>query len=89
MKSFNLERWLKQISQTEAEEISCSECVDLVDIYVEAEWAAARLDARLGRVKQHLDQCKACREEYQVLHDLVFEENQGQAPPIKDSQDSF
>ena len=61
MKSFNLERWLKQISQTEAEEISCSECVDLVDIYVEAEWAGAGLDAKLEPVKQHLDQCKACR----------------------------
>jgi hypothetical protein len=89
MKSFKLDRWIKQISQTEAQEISCSDCLDLVDEYVEAELAGGCLNPEMERVKQHLDQCKVCREDYQMLHDLVLEENEGRAPSIDDLKKAF
>lgn len=81
--SFDIDRWIEQISKTQAREISCSECLDLISEYVDAELAGPEGPApRLTPVAQHLGQCKVCREEYEVLHDLVDLENHGQMPSI-------
>ncbi len=76
MKSSALGRWIEQIIATEEEEISCSECLDLssqcVDLEIEGKQSKA-----LGQVKQHLRQCRACREEYDTLLDLARMEEGG------------
>ncbi len=71
MKSFDLERWLGQIYATEEEELSCSDCFDLVSEYVEGELAHTALDEQMRQIRQHLGQCRVCREEYQVLREIV------------------
>jgi hypothetical protein len=87
MGSDRFERWLKNIYNTEEEEISCSECFDLVSHYVELEFSNGDPAARMPQVLQHLNQCPVCREEYETLRNLRSLEEQGEEPSIDDLQD--
>lgn len=66
-----IERLLKHVSATEAEEISCSECFELLSTGVELELAGATSAPVLARLTQHLGQCGVCREEYETLRDFL------------------
>jgi hypothetical protein len=81
------ERWLENIQNTQEEEISCSECFDLVSHFVEVELSGQDAAARMPQLKQHLDQCPACHAEYQALRDLQDLENKGELPSLDDLQD--
>jgi len=83
------ERWVRQIYATEEEEISCSECFDLVAQYVDLEIAGESADEKLPRLKQHLSQCRVCREEYEALRDLARLEAEGRAPSVDDLRQSL
>ena len=80
MQKKRFEQWLQNIYNTQEEEISCSECFDLVSHYVEVELAGEDAQAKMPQLKQHLDQCAACREEYETLRDLRRLENEGKLP---------
>ncbi|HSB65210.1 MAG TPA: hypothetical protein VLD65_01450 [Anaerolineales bacterium] len=80
----HLASWLESIFHTQSEEISCTECFDLVSSYVELEIRGNDPAIKHPKVKQHLGQCAACREEYETLRDLrQLEEEQG-IPSIDD-----
>jgi hypothetical protein len=66
-----LDRLLRQISETETDEISCSECFELLAGGVEHELTGGAATPLQARLAQHLGQCGVCREEYEVLRDLV------------------
>ena len=66
-----LDRLLRQIAGTEIDEISCSECFDLLPGTVEHELSGAGATPIQARLAQHLAQCGVCREEYEVLRDLI------------------
>ena len=66
-----LDRLLRQIADTEPEEITCSECFELLPGAVERELADAATTSPEARLAQHLGQCAVCREEYEVLRDYV------------------
>ncbi|HET6597992.1 MAG TPA: hypothetical protein VFG81_20370 [Anaerolineales bacterium] len=89
MKHERFERWLQNIYETQDVEISCTQCFDLISGFVEAEISSQKVAAQLLHVKQHLDQCRACREEYEVLRDLILIENQGNAPRLDDLRASI
>lgn len=89
MKSDRFERWLQNIYHTQDKEISCSECFDLVSHFVEVELAGEDAAAKMPQLKQHLNQCAACREEYETLHDLQSLENKGELPSADDLQDKL
>ena len=82
-------RWLRNIYETQAVEISCTECFDLISRFVELEISGRDVAAELPQVKQHLNQCRACREEYETLRDLIQLEDQGDAPSLDDLRDSI
>ena len=71
MKKDRFERWLQDIHQTQNEEISCSECFDLVSHFVELELSGDAAAAKMLPLKQHLNQCATCRQEYETLRDLA------------------
>ena len=73
----DFDAFLRRVWATEDEEISCTECFDLVPQYVDLEVAGESPDKKVPRLKQHLDQCAACREEYETLRDLVRLEAEG------------
>ncbi len=85
MDQSKFELWVKRILETEEEEISCSECFDLVSHYVDKELAGASADPVLRRVRQHLQQCRACREEYEILRELAQLEASGGEDLLKSS----
>jgi hypothetical protein len=89
VKSNRFERWLQNIYHTQEEEISCSECFDLVSHFVEVELAGQDAAAKMPQLKQHLNQCAACREEYETLRDLQRLENKGELPSADDLQDKL
>ena len=80
MKLRRFDVWLRNISETQDEEISCTECFDLVSRFVELELSGGNVATELPQVKQHLDQCRACRDEYELLRDLAGLEGAAQAP---------
>ena len=80
MRNEGFEHWLRNVIRTEDREISCSECFDLVSHFVEVELSGKSASAEMPHVRQHLDQCTACREEYEALRDLQRLENKGALP---------
>lgn len=81
--------WLKSIFETREEEISCSECFDLVSRFVDLELAGEVAAATMPAVRHHLDQCRACRDEYEALRDLRRLEENGELPTLDDLQNSI
>lgn len=52
-------------------ELGCDECFDLLDVYVDAELAGADADARVPKMRAHLEGCPACAEEHESLRELL------------------
>ena len=55
-------------------EVTCEQCFELLDEYVDLEAAGADADARLPGMHAHLVGCPACREDHASLRDLVRED---------------
>ncbi len=53
-------------------EVTCEECFELLDEYVELELAGADADRALPGLREHLEGCPACREDHESLRDLVL-----------------
>jgi len=67
--SDSLERLLGPTGQ----ELSCEQCFELLDQYVELELSGVDADARLPGLRNHLDGCPACHEDHESLRALVAE----------------
>ena len=52
-------------------EVSCEECFELLDEYVDLELAGADADRRLPGMREHLQGCPACHEDHESLRDFV------------------
>ena len=52
-------------------EVSCEQCFELLDRYVELELDGADADAQLPGMREHLQGCPACHEDHESLRDLV------------------
>lgn len=83
------EKWLRSIYETREEEISCTECFDLVSQFVELEASGQDAAARMPQLRQHLDQCRACRDEYETLRDLRRLEDESGLPSVDDLRNSL
>jgi hypothetical protein len=81
--------WLQNIYRTQDVEISCTECFDLSSQFAELEISGRDAAVELPRVKHHLDQCRACREEYETLRDLILLEDQNDLPSVDDLRNSI
>lgn len=78
MKTSNLDVWIKRILATEDEEISCSECFDLLPEVVEVEVLHGEYLAHHLKVKQHLIQCQVCHDEHEILLNLARMDAEGE-----------
>jgi hypothetical protein len=81
-----LRRLVRSIADTEDEEISCSECFNLVSQYVDLEISGMVTDHTLPRLRLHLQQCGVCQEEYEVLRDLAHLEAQSGGASADDAK---
>jgi hypothetical protein len=55
----------------EGPEVTCEECFERLDEYVEAELAGEDAETRVPGMRAHLDGCPACREDHESLRELV------------------
>jgi hypothetical protein len=55
-------------------ELSCEECFEELDRYVELERAGADADAAIPGMSAHLEGCSACAEDHESLHALLGEQ---------------
>jgi len=85
----HFDAWLRKIYETQDVEISCTECFDLVSRFVEVEISGQDAAAELPQLKQHLEQCRACRDEYEMLRALARFENEGGTPSLDDLRRSI
>jgi hypothetical protein len=52
-------------------EVSCEQCFELLDRYVELELVGADADAAIPGLRAHLHGCPACREDHDSLRAYV------------------
>jgi hypothetical protein len=63
----SLTRLLRQVEQTEADEYTCQETLELLDEYAEIEVSERDAARLMPLVKGHLDHCVDCTERYEAL----------------------
>jgi hypothetical protein len=59
------------------DELTCEQCFEALDRYVELELAGEDADRRIPGMRPHLDGCAACNEDYHSLLALVSEGGAG------------
>jgi hypothetical protein len=55
-------------------EVSCEECFNQLDQYVELELAGENVDAAFPGMRAHFEGCSACAEDHESLRELVASE---------------
>jgi len=80
---------VRHIRETADDELSCSECFDLLPQYVDLEVAGQPAETTLPRLRQHLDRCGVCREEYETVRELARLEAEDRPPSIDDLRNSL
>lgn len=69
---------VKRLLGPDGPELSCEECFEHIDRYVELELAGEDADAAIPGMAAHLEGCGACREERESLRELVAAEGDGE-----------
>jgi len=59
----------------EGPEVSCEECFERLDEYVELELAGEDAEARVPGMRAHLEGCPACREDHESLRELLAQDS--------------
>lgn len=62
---------LRRLLGPSGPELSCEECFEMLDVYVEAELRAEDADIRVPGMRSHLEGCPACAEEHDSLRALL------------------
>ncbi len=62
-----MQKLLKSLAMTEEHEISCDDVFAVLDQFVEAVMRGENVLIFMSLVRQHLDMCPDCREEYETL----------------------
>ncbi|MGN6215341.1 MAG: hypothetical protein ACTHN7_00060 [Solirubrobacterales bacterium] len=65
---------LGRVLGPEAPELTCEQCFEELDRYVELVLAGERADERIAGMRAHLEGCPACAEDFRSLRDLVTRE---------------
>jgi len=65
------DRLLRRLLGAPGPELTCEQCFDELDRYVELELAGADADQLVPGMRAHLEGCSACHEEHLSLRALV------------------
>jgi hypothetical protein len=66
---------LARLTGPAGSEISCEECFEQLDLYVEFELAGSDAEAAVPGMRAHLEGCPACAEDRESLHALLVSES--------------
>jgi hypothetical protein len=61
-------------------ELTCEECFEQLDSYVDLELAAADADRAVPGIRAHLSGCPACRDDHAALYEFIEADDYGRAP---------
>ena len=67
----NTRRAVARLLGPASPELSCDECFDQLDHYVEIELSGGDADSVVGGMHAHLEGCPACREDHESLKEFV------------------
>jgi hypothetical protein len=70
-------RLLARLLGSPGPEVTCEECFDNLDVYVEYELAGEDAEERVPGMRAHLEGCPACAEEYDSLRELIASQTGG------------
>lgn len=62
-----LKKILSKVPQTHAGEIGCDDCFEELHKFAEIELKGKSPEKAMPLIKEHLDNCGECRQEYQAL----------------------
>ena len=65
------DRLLRALLGPKDPELTCNECFEQLDRYVELELSGADADAAVEAMRAHLEGCPACREDHDSLRELL------------------
>lgn len=68
---------LRRVLGPSGPEVTCQECFELLDEYVDLELAGQDGGRRLWGMREHLHGCRACHEDHESLRELVRLEGHG------------
>jgi hypothetical protein len=71
------DRVLRALLGPEGPELSCEECFEHLDRYVELELTGAAADEAIPGMRAHLEGCPACHEDHASLRTFVLDEGPG------------
>jgi hypothetical protein len=66
-----IRKMMHSIHNTRDHELSCGECFEEIDRFAELELAGKNAQDALPLVKDHLERCGGCKEEYLALLDAL------------------
>lgn len=72
--------FLRVLENVRKEELSCDEIFDQLDEYVEREIDKKDASKIMPMIREHLDICNGCCEEYEVLLDVVEKADNEEKP---------
>ena len=58
---------MNSVKSTRDQELTCGHCYDELDLFIEIKLGGKNAEEAMPLVKEHLDSCAACREEYEFL----------------------
>jgi hypothetical protein len=76
----DLEKVVKMVSRTREEEIGCDECFEQLDRFVEMQPSGLNPAEAMTLVKDHLDKCGDCCEEFEALIEALQTEIDSPGP---------
>ena len=66
-----LKQMLRAIANTRSDELTCDECFERLDEFAEQKLAGKDAEEAMPLVKDHLDRCDPCREEFEALLEIL------------------
>lgn len=67
LSSETIRKMMNSVKSTRDQELTCGHCYDELDLFIEMKLSGKNADEAMPMVKEHLDRCVACREEYEFL----------------------
>lgn len=62
---------IDMVAVTRDSELPCDACLADIAVFVDVQLTGKPLDAALRAVQEHLDMCRSCTEEYQLLRQAL------------------
>lgn len=71
LSSETIRKMMNSVKTTRDEELTCGHCHDELDRFIDLNLAGKNAQEAMPLVREHLDRCAGCRDEYEVLLEAI------------------